>query len=112
MSNELSTTSFLRKLYGREEFQDAVKREWITCENCHRDVLEYVHVPVFDYIGCFDCYHEAMAELQRREAATLARKPIELALASVRDEVRMLFNAGATLDEYRAYKTHFDKEVA
>jgi len=74
-----------------------------------RKIAAYASV---DYIGCFDCYGEAMKELQRREAATLARKPIELAPASTRDEVRMLFNAGASLEEYRAYKAQFGKEVA
>ena len=63
-------------------------------------------------IGCFPCYEGAMQELRRREAATLARKPMELAPASTREEVRMLHAAGLSLDEYRAYKTHFDKEVA
>ena len=86
-------TDFLRRLYGKEEFEDSVKREWITCENCGKEVLEYVHVPVFDYIGCFPCYEGAMQELRRREAATLARKPIELAPASTREEVRMLYRA-------------------
>ena len=53
------------------------------------------------------CRHSGGGKRQQ-----LKRKPIELAPASTREEVRMLYRAGLSLDEYRAYKTHFDKEVA
>lgn len=104
--------SHFRHLYGEKEFDDACKQEWITCENCGREVLDFLHVPVFDYIGCVDCYSEAMKELQRREAESLKRKPLVMADDSVREEVRMFFEAGASIEEYRQYKIHFDKEVA
>lgn len=88
-----SLVSHMRKLMGDEDF-DSLKVEYFDCENCGRSVQKVLHVPEFDYLGCEDCYDEAMRVLAREEAEKITLAPVilarqhkgmELAVTSARD---------------------------